>query len=53
LKEDISADSTEGEEKLQKILCYNCDVEIVEYYNEHYKGYRGKCTICKIDFPLD
>ncbi len=39
--------------KLQKIHCINCDVEITEYYSEQYHGYRGICTICKIDFPLD
>ncbi len=37
----------------QKIRCVNCDVEIMEYYNEQYKGYRGTCPICKTDFPLD
>nr|AIE98457.1 hypothetical protein [uncultured marine thaumarchaeote KM3_05_H05] len=36
-----------------KLLCYNCNSEIVEYYDEHYKGNRGKCTHCKIDFPLE
>jgi len=42
-----------GKKKLEKIHCINCDVEIIEYYSEQYEGYRGKCTICKIDFPLD
>ncbi len=36
-----------------KIKCLNCDTEISIYYNEEYKGYRGKCSLCKIDFPLD
>ena len=26
-----------------KILCYNCNNEIVEYYDDGYKGTRGKC----------
>ncbi len=42
-----------SKKKLQKIRCINCNVEIDEYYSEQYKGYRGKCTICEIDFPLD
>jgi hypothetical protein len=36
-----------------KILCSNCNNEIVEYYDEGYKGNRGKCVLCKIDFPLE
>ena len=36
-----------------KILCYNCKNEIKEYYDERYKGNRGKCVICEIDFPLE
>jgi len=36
-----------------KILCYNCDGEIEEYYDDTYKGQRGKCEKCKIDFPLE
>jgi hypothetical protein len=42
-----------AKKELQKIRCTNCDVEIMEYYNEQYKGYRGTCPICKTDFPLD
>jgi len=53
LKRNISIDSTKDEKKLQKIHCINCNTEIIEYYNEQYKGDRGTCTICKIDFPLD
>ncbi|MEK0368935.1 MAG: hypothetical protein QQN62_04955 [Nitrosopumilus sp.] len=41
------------EDKTEKIKCMNCNTEIVKYYHEEYKGYRGKCLICKIDFPLD
>ena len=51
------ADSTFGEKKSHKILCINCNTEIIVYYNENYKenykGYRGECPNCKIDFPLD
>ena len=36
-----------------KIVCYNCNNEIVEYYDDRYKGARGKCLLCKIDFPLE
>ena len=46
-------DYTLGEKKTEKIKCNSCHSEILEYYNDEYKGYRGKCLICKIDFPLD
>ncbi len=36
-----------------KILCDNCNSEIIEYYDEQYGGNRGKCETCKIDFPLE
>ena len=36
-----------------KTNCDNCNVEITEYYDEHYKGKRGKCPKCGIDFPLE
>ena len=36
-----------------KIVCIDCSVEIIEYYNEKYKGKRGKCLKCKMDFPLE
>ncbi len=39
--------------KLNKIQCINCNTEIIEYFNNDYNGYRGKCLICKTDFPLD
>jgi len=39
--------------KDSKIICYHCDGEITVYYDEHYKGKRGKCYNCKIDFPLE
>ncbi len=34
-------------------LCIHCANEIAEYYDETYKGIRGKCVFCKIDFPLE
>jgi len=36
-----------------KILCRICNNHIVEYYDSAYKGNRGKCIACKIDFPLE
>jgi phage FluMu protein Com len=35
------------------ILCEFCEVIVVEYYHEGYKGKRGKCPKCHVDFPLD
>jgi len=35
------------------LLCDNCNNAIVEYYDPSYRGNRGKCTLCKIDFPLE
>ena len=37
----------------KKIICWNCDSEIIQYFSEKYNGKRGKCPICKVDFPLD
>jgi hypothetical protein len=36
-----------------KISCDLCSGEIIEYYDSSYKGMRGKCPHCKIDFPLE
>lgn len=36
-----------------QIYCEYCAEFIVEYYHEGYKGKRGKCTKCGIDFPLE
>ncbi len=36
-----------------KTTCINCGVEITEYYHEGYKGNRGKCPSCGVDFPLE
>ena len=37
----------------EKIMCIHCDVEISQYYNDGYKGNRGKCPHCGVDFPLE
>ncbi len=36
-----------------KISCVNCDADITEYHHDGYKGKRGKCSKCGIDFPLE
>ena len=28
------------------ISCYHCNGEIIEYYDDGYKGKRGKCPSC-------
>ncbi len=38
---------------LSKILCSNCNVEVVQYYDDAYKGRRAKCPICGVSFPLE
>ncbi|SVA58387.1 uncharacterized protein METZ01_LOCUS111241 [marine metagenome] len=35
------------------ITCEVCKMKIVEYYDNQYKGKRGKCLSCGIDFPLE
>ena len=35
------------------IICDHCEKIIVEYYDERYKGIRGKCPQCGVDFPLE
>ena len=37
----------------EKMVCQDCDADIIEYYSEKYKGKRGKCPICGMDFPLE
>ena len=42
------------EEKSADIIsCWECGSDIVQYFEVKYAGTRGKCLICKIDFPLD
>ena len=36
-----------------KIVCEICSSLISQYYDEGYKGTRGKCIRCGIDFPLE
>jgi len=36
-----------------EIICNVCREIIIEYYNDHYKGIRGRCTRCEVDFPLE
>jgi len=38
---------------MDRIICWNCKGEISKYYNEGYKGKRGRCPICGVDFPLE
>jgi len=33
--------------------CWNCGGEIEEYHNENYKGKRGRCHSCGVDFPYE
>lgn len=36
-----------------RIICDYCEVEIIEYYHEGYRGNRGRCPDCGTDFPLE
>jgi len=38
---------------IERIECCNCTNMIIQYYNENYKGMRGKCPNCLVEFPLD
>ena len=38
---------------IEKITCWNCKTEIIQYHNESYSGKRGKCPNCNADFPLE
>lgn len=38
---------------IEKIICIDCEIEIIQYYSHNYKGDRGRCPICKVDFPLE
>ncbi len=33
--------------------CGACGNEIIEYYDETYKGKRGQCPNCSNNFPLE
>ena len=41
------------EEIKEKIPCWECGNDIVQYFEKKYSGLRGKCLVCKIDFPLE
>jgi len=41
------------EESSEKTPCWICGTDIVQYFEEKYCGMRGKCLVCKIDFPLE
>lgn len=36
-----------------KIACWNCNVEIAQYFDRKYKGLRGQCPSCHVNFPLE
>ena len=36
-----------------KDCCWNCGGEIEEYINQSYKGKRGRCHSCGVDFPYE
>lgn len=36
-----------------EVICDHCNVAVLEYYHDGYKGKRGKCPICRTDFPLE
>ena len=38
---------------IEKIICWNCTAEIIQYYSEKYKGKRARCPICGVDLPLE
>lgn len=37
----------------EKIICWNCNAEIHEYFNQNYNGKRARCPVCLVDFPLE
>lgn len=38
---------------MDKMECMNCHNDLTEYYHHGYKGMRGRCPICEVDFPLE
>lgn len=38
---------------MDEFTCDNCKGDLTEYYHDGYKGKRGRCPVCKIDFPLE
>jgi len=39
--------------RVGKTACIHCNGDLTEYYNHGYRGRRGRCDVCKIDFPLE
>jgi len=37
----------------KKIKCWNCNVEIIQYFDIKYRGERGVCPVCGVNFPLE
>jgi len=37
----------------EKIICWNCNAEIIQYDHDGYKGTIGRYPICGVDFPLE
>ena len=35
------------------LVCDHCGGRITVYYSKSYKGDRGRCAVCKVDFPLE
>ena len=35
------------------VSCLMCNGIVIEYFEERYNGMRGKCTNCRINFPLE
>jgi len=38
---------------MDRIICWNCKAEVNKHYNDAYKGKRGRCPVCGVDFPLE
>ena len=36
-----------------EILCWECNVEIIQEFDFNYKGIRGTCPLCEVNFPLE
>lgn len=37
----------------ERTACMNCRGDLTEYYNREYRGMRGRCPACQVDFPLE
>jgi hypothetical protein len=52
-KQQISLYVKMAKPSFKKIVCWNCDVEIIQYFDIKYKGKRGQCPVCGVNFPLE